>query len=501
MNNRIFSAKSADYNHVILGFCMTVLIVLASAMSPIAAHAASSSGNIDPGQRGSLTVHKYAQPNVNAELPNDGSEIGADRLADLTAIPDVTFSIKKVPGVDLSTESGWDAVESAYSGDDAIGNAVSATTDVAAQTATTDASGIANFPDLDLGVYLVQETATPTNVTASQPVVVTVPLPKADNDGSWLYDVHLYPKNVVSSIVKKVEQGSTTEKPVIWTIESSIPGGRPTDMYRVVDLLDPRLELLSSAVTLTGDSGVKLISSEDYVVTSSTAASGTTVSITFTEAGRGKLFSAIAADPQSAVLTVLTTKVTALGTDGLIPNSATLFPNSSTTVVSNKPKAVFGNLTLKKVDASNQRALKGARFQIFSSLSDAQAAKDAITVNGSSAWTSDDKGLLTISGLAYGNYWIREVAAPDGYVASHDTFMVKVDSFDNASDYTISNLAKSVTSTPGTVPGSYSWYGGPLARTGSSIAAFVVLFAVGGALGAALLRRKFSSSAYLGGDR
>ncbi|MFT8356535.1 MAG: SpaH/EbpB family LPXTG-anchored major pilin [Bifidobacterium aquikefiri] len=502
MKYRIFSAKITSIHRVILSFCIVVLAMLSCTISPFAAHADNSSGNIDPSQRGSVTVHKYAQPNINTDLPNDGSQLGADQLADLTAIPDVTFSIKKVPGVDLTTESGWNAVTSTYSGDDAVNHAIEATKDVAAQSETTDASGMASFTDLDLGVYLIQETSAPANVTPSQPLVVTVPLPGSDNDGSWLYNIHLYPKNVVSSITKQVEQGTTSDDPVIWTIESSIPGGKSTDIYRIVDTLDARLALVSSAVAITGSSGVTISSPDDYTVTSVPGAGGegNTVTIEFTELGRYKLFEAIAADAKSSVRTVLTTKVTDLGTDGMIPNVATLFPNSSTTIVSNKPEAVFGNVTIKKVAASDQRTLTGARFQIFPSLADAQTLKHPLSINGKSVWESDSQGLLTISGLAYGNYWIREVTAPDGFVVSGDTHMVTVNSFDTSVDYTISNTAERVTNPPTTAWGTGGWYSGPLARTGSGIAAFVVLLAVSGVLGTALLRRKFSSSAYLGGE-
>lgn len=502
MGNDVFFAKSRNVRKAILGFGAVVCVILAWAMSPIAAHADSISGNIDAHQRGSLTVHKFAQPSVDTDLAHDGTELDESALADLTPIADVTFSITRIPDVDITTQAGWDTITSRFGGEDAVSNALHDIGGVAALSATTDASGVASFSKLDLGVYLIQETTTPQNVTKSQPFVVTIPLQDSAKDGSWIYDVHVYPKNVVSSITKDVKQGVSVDDPIVWTITSSIPGDKASDLYRIVDTLDSRLKLVSTSVTITGTSGEKLSSPQDYTVTSSSESSdghssaGNTVTIEFSESGRNKLFAAIAADSRSTVRTVLTTKATSLGSDGIIPNSATLFPNASTTIVSNKPQAVFGNITIKKVSKDDGKALAGASFQVFSSREDATASRNPISINALSSWESDSQGRVTVNGLAYGTYWLREVKAPNGYIAIHNPIAIRVTSYDSIVDYTVENSPE----TKEIVPGIYSWHSGSLARTGASIASFAIVLVASGAIGAVLLRRKVASSANLGGE-
>ena len=59
----------------------------------------------------------------------------------------------------------------------------------------TNAEGIAEFTDLQLGFYVVIETTTPDKVTTpANPFLVSIPMTTVDGD-NWLYDVHVYPKN------------------------------------------------------------------------------------------------------------------------------------------------------------------------------------------------------------------------------------------------------------------------------------------------------------------
>ena len=61
---------------------------------------------------------------------------------------------------------------------------------------TTDEKGLATFNSLELGLYVVVETATPDKVTSPvKPFLVSVPMTKASNLNEWLYDIHVYPKN------------------------------------------------------------------------------------------------------------------------------------------------------------------------------------------------------------------------------------------------------------------------------------------------------------------
>ena len=72
------------------------------------------------------------------------------------------------------------------------------------QSVTTSSDGLAQFANLDLGLYLVIETKAPDSVTtACEPFFVSVPMTKVQNSETnglkdWLYDVHVYPKNATS---------------------------------------------------------------------------------------------------------------------------------------------------------------------------------------------------------------------------------------------------------------------------------------------------------------
>ena len=86
----------------------------------------------------------------------------------------------------------------------------------------TNEKGLAEFTELNLGLYLVIETQAPDSVTtACEPFFVSVPMTKVDGSETnalqdWLYDVHVYPKNSTSygdAILQKIGKtsGDNTE--------------------------------------------------------------------------------------------------------------------------------------------------------------------------------------------------------------------------------------------------------------------------------------------------
>ena len=479
--------------------CLSIIALLQAAIlifgftlagptsSAQAADTNDTSANINPKAKGSITVHKYAQPNVNTDLSNDGTRLDDATLSGLAALAGVTFTIKQIPGVDLTTDEGWNTVGSQYKGADAVANAQQATRDVAGASVVTGSDGSAAFKGLELGAYLVSETDQPGNVTPAAPFIVTVPLPGPKSDGTWLYDVHAYPKNIVSDIPKTVEQGTTNGDPVSWSIRGSIPGGKATDLYRIVDNLDSRLDFNGADVSLVNHSGTPLagfaLGSDDYTVTPSQAtANGPSVTVEFTEAGRAKLFTAVAANAGAHVKIVVHTTVNGLGADGVIPNTAVFFPNKSSVEKGGIPtppvEAKFGNVTIKKVEKDSTKVLSGAQFQLFHSKSDAQTKTNPIAVEGTETWTTDKHGLLTISGVAYGSYWLRETKAPEGYQAFKDPITARVGSLDNNVDYTVED--EPVPTPP--VPG--------LAQTGAGIGGLLVIAAGAWVIGTLLMARK-----------
>ncbi|MBG9911584.1 adhesin [Bacillus xiamenensis] len=85
-----------------------------------------------------------------------------------------------------------------------------------------------------------------------------------------------------------------------------------------------------------------------------------------------------------------------------------------------------GALTIKKVDASSGKVLKGANF----SLTDAASG---IVIGNK---TTDEEGNLMFDRLLYGDYTVTEMKAPDGYIKNDEAIQVTIDQPYEAGDQT-----------------------------------------------------------------
>lgn len=153
-------------------------------------------------ETGSITIHKY-EYNGQEKPESTGEASDVNKLPEgATALKGATFSIYQVmdraalrnyyDGTDGQTKVTVDT----YLNDnkDAIKSGEIYSTAVA--TVTTGDDGIAEFPKLPLGLYVVVETDTPDKVTSPvKPFLVSVPMTKASSLNEWLYDIHVYPKN------------------------------------------------------------------------------------------------------------------------------------------------------------------------------------------------------------------------------------------------------------------------------------------------------------------
>lgn len=169
---------------------------------------------IDENRTGSLTIHKYEYNGTDTTHKGTGSE--NDTLPGQgegeekpKALAGAGFTIYKVADVneltnyystnpealpDVTTYVDNGKIKSAYSSKK-VGEEVK-----------TDVNGIAKFENLTLGFYVVIETSTPDKVTTpAGPFLVSIPMTTVDG-ASWLYDVHVYPKN------KTTYGGVTLEK-------------------------------------------------------------------------------------------------------------------------------------------------------------------------------------------------------------------------------------------------------------------------------------------------
>lgn len=466
----------------------------------------------DPAPQGSITVHKLLNP-TGALIEADGLE---NPSAPGTPLPGIEFQIEPIANVDLRTTAGWQTA-GGYADDPStipagdLGAAVTGTTG--------DPDGTYTFSGLTIGAYLITENLTPAQlaegITPAAPFVVTVPITHPVDLNTWVYDVHVYPKNLQTTPLKAVDDGPGTTYQVgdliDWTVSAPVPA-QSTDLYAFKDALVSHLTIPAPTadnvdVTL---GGTALVAVDDYTIAYDAVGDNTPV-VTLTTAGLTKL-NAVAGTVQQITLT-LTTEIVSLPADGRIVNTATVFPNSgyplagpgvSTPAVESK----FGRLDISKVDANTPAtALAGAEFKVFSSEADATAyaadptANAALPLtgqqNGAGAlvdtFTTGADGTVSIFGLRasnwedgaeltdpvqFQNYWLLETKAPDGYELATAPFGPISVLYDDANPAAVPFGELDVPNVPKTT----------LPLTGGTIATW--LFTVAGALilsGSALL--------------
>ncbi len=165
---------------------------------------------INPTALGSISIHKVLGAALDpAVFPADGT---AAALPSTTApLAGAVFTVTPVGAVDLTTNAGWvqaaslvDNIAAAYP---LLGAPITAP--------PTGADGRAVVSGLPVGLYLVRELGVRSASGAWDPsfsraadFLVTIPLTDPTSRSGWLYDVHVYPKNSRSGIVKSVADGT-----------------------------------------------------------------------------------------------------------------------------------------------------------------------------------------------------------------------------------------------------------------------------------------------------
>ncbi|WEK61582.1 MAG: SpaH/EbpB family LPXTG-anchored major pilin [Candidatus Microbacterium colombiense] len=433
---------------------------IAVALGLAAAAPASAAPLVDPDAIGSITVHKLQAPDSPTGLPNNGTPVDTTGL---TPLAGVGFQVRQVTGIDLSTNSGWadaSTLSDVFDAADAEGSITDAGFALATGSSlVTDAAGQAAFTGLPVGLYLVEETSFPAGVTPSAPFLVSVPLTDPENLDAWLYDVHVYPKNAITTATKTVEDADAVQlgDHVTFTITSDIPNVDPIDGFRIVDVLDPKLDYVASTVTLAD--GTSITEGTDYTIVHTAGTNAVTVE--FTAAGRVVL-------AENNTTQVVVDIVTTVNTIGEIANQALIYPNAaSLDIEPGEPggptttpevETRWGNITLEKV-GENSAPLTGAVFQVFTSASDAAAQTNPVALDGETEFevTAAD-GTLTIAGLRYSDfangatvapgdagylqYFLVEVQAPDGYelLAQPIEFTISAATTAAGIDLTVTNV-------------------------------------------------------------
>ena len=175
---------------------------------------------------GTITVHKYGGDSISGAIANttgeelDASDLGSITAAGYTPLEGAEFTLYQLPQAQI------DAVNASITATNIIefyritvvggfpvvtftmtnGSTPSATATAAYGTPqVTDASGKAVFGNANIpdGYYVLLETDTPANFQTTSPSLIRLPL--TNNDGTFNWDVHVYPKNVTSAIVKRID--------------------------------------------------------------------------------------------------------------------------------------------------------------------------------------------------------------------------------------------------------------------------------------------------------
>lgn len=409
--------------------------------------APASALDVDDARDGTatLTVHKHT--GNTAGLPSDGTQ----QTVPNPALPGVGFTVYRVTSTatptapDLGTNAGWAEVSTLRTTVGANPSTAALTaagyTATSVGTRTTGADGAAAFTALPFGLYYVVESGALPGYAPIKPFLVTVPLTVQSGAGalgSWLYDVHVYPKNQQDT--KDVDDLASvgTGDDVTWTIAGSVPAGTVTG-YQVRDVLDARLAHRATRVYIGDPAAPKngwtlLATPADYTLTAANVpadGAGTTrVNVLFTAAGLTTLTGLT--DENLKVVTEIDTTVLE---HGLIPNGATIFNNAGAitndTPTSEIPEVAtkWGEVVITKVDVDDPaELLEGATFEVWSATgSDDFGDATSTGISG----TTDALGTVTLGDLrfsdhaggaavpasdpAYVYYWLVETKAPSGY--------------------------------------------------------------------------------------
>lgn len=442
-----------------------------------------------------LTIHKFY--GAAGTEPNNGTIQNISK----PPLEGVPFDIYKVEGVSLTTNDGWKTAAELYKTNITVANNVPSITGktlTKVATVTSGPDGTATFTKANgVGVYVVVENLSGVTtvkkhengatedidvakVTPAKPFLVTLPMTEPVNKQTWMYDVHVYPKNQSDTITKEVKDegtvtfrgnatpttlGGAANHEVTYTITSSITdGSEPLGKYVVYDEIDPRVDITSIGVKLSGDNSDALVCGTDYEVyiapkgtaitdvvadsnkiecnaLTNPATKNGIVAINFkdTDANtEGVQLVTLQKNRDKDVVTTIKVKVNDEGAKGIIENTASFIPNKpweesnpGKTIPSNPVESRYGDLNLEKVDAKNNATkLDGAVFSIYKAGKDGKC--DDADVNASAkplytGVTTAGGGKATVKGLQASDwydgkaqtekqgYCLVETKAPEGY--------------------------------------------------------------------------------------
>lgn len=327
------------------------------------------------------------------------------------------------------------------------------------------------------GVYLVVEREHPAIKAPVDPFYVVVPTTNPEGTG-YIYEINIQPKNDIKGLIK-IEKDVITlgndsasvdaYKDHTWIIGTNIPEDIANGKSFVIsDTLDPRLDYIGNMkVQIEAVDGqtvlAELTAGTDYTVTVTdvdSLAEGTpsdAFTVSLTRLGMGTVATAIGENSYDDYMlrVYFDAQINANSTPATeIPNEAYLdYTNSVNfdfSAKSDKPVVYTGGAKLLKTDYTDATiVLPGAEFEVYRMATEDEilAGENLVRLPGyASAMvkvpffdnealagdkvttaTTDENGELTIYGLSYGTYYLRETKAPAGYNLPNEPIEITID--------------------------------------------------------------------------
>lgn len=177
-----------------------------STMTVTAFAAETKMPTIDTTKKGSITINKYEGDDTTKPL--EGVTFTIYKIADLEQGSNpVELKYKSlITGVNITSETKYNDIKLVVDSKIADGSL----TGTSATTVMESGKATAKFTELDLGIYLVEETKAPSQVVnKTANFLVSVPMTNEDGD-DWVYDIIANPKNeTVYGGITLIKKGKT----------------------------------------------------------------------------------------------------------------------------------------------------------------------------------------------------------------------------------------------------------------------------------------------------
>ncbi|MDT2770750.1 SpaH/EbpB family LPXTG-anchored major pilin [Enterococcus pseudoavium] len=424
---------------------MLVITLLASA-SFIIPSQAESLETVD------FVLHKLSIPvdEMPDPIKNTGGAV-PEALKDYEGLPDVTFEVYDVSAdfyakrLELSRDGKVSGVEGQKAAQESlVGSDLTGRTPL--QTKRTNENGQAAFDNLPAkvklegkekdAVYLFRETEAPQEVELlAEDLVVVLPIYQTDEQA--LKEIHLYPKNGVrdeptpppfEKIIVDPKVSYQAGDIIHYQAKVSLPKELlDYERFSISDDADERLVLQPESLKVTADKTV--LSANSYYNQTTGASDHNQFRLDFKTNKLAEFAGKELVIDYNMRLTGFSQAV-----DQAIINTATL--ETDFDLIKQKREVYTGGKKFVKVDLADQaQRLSGAQFVIQNDtglyLQETESgyrwseklSDDPKLVH----LKSDDQGAFQIMGLKYGDYYLKEIEAPEGYTLNQNVIPFKVE--------------------------------------------------------------------------